>query len=59
MKDGNNLFNLLHHLYPDVRHGTQDIATADMPMEEAEYFVGRITTFMKFMAARARKMGRL
>lgn len=59
VKDGNNLFNLLHRLYPDVRHGTQDIATADMPMEEAEYFVGRITTFMKFIAARARKMGRL
>lgn len=56
VKDGNNLFNLLHRLYPDVRHGTQDIATADMTIEEAEYFVGRITTFMKYIAARARKL---
>ena len=59
VKDGNNLFNLLHRLYPDVRHGTQDLITADMTMEEAEYFVGRITTFMKYIAARARKLGRM
>lgn len=58
VKDGNNLFNLLHQLYPDVRHGTQDLITADMTMEEAEYFVGRITTFMKYIATRAKKLGR-
>lgn len=57
VKDGNNLFNLLHELYPDLRHGTQDIATTEMTMEEAEYFVGRITVFMKYMAARAKKLG--
>lgn len=59
VKDGNNLFNLLHRLFPDVRHGTQDPITADMTMEEAEYFVGRITIFMKYIAARARKLGRM
>lgn len=59
VKDGNNLFNLLHKLYPDVRHGTQDFITADMTMEEAEYFVGRITTFMKYLAAKAKILGRL
>lgn len=59
VKDGNNLFNLLHRLYPDVRHGTQDIATADMTMEEAEYFVGRITVFMKYIASRAKRIGRI
>lgn len=59
VKDGNNLFDRLHRLYPDVRHGTQDIATADMSMEEAEYFVGRITVFMKYIAARAKKIGKL
>lgn len=56
VKDGNNIFNLLHRLYPDIRHGTQDLATADMTMEEAEYFVGRITTFMKYISARAKKL---
>lgn len=39
VKDGNNLFNLLHRLYPDVRHGTQDPITADMTMEEAEFLL--------------------
>ena len=59
VKDGNNLFKLLHRLYPDVRHGTQDLITAGMTMEEAEYFVGRVTTFMKYIAARAKKLGRM
>ena len=58
-KDGNSIFNLLHKLYPDVRHGTQDAATAEMTMEEAEYFVGRITTFVKYIVARAKKLGKL
>lgn len=58
VKDGNNLFNLLHNLYPDVRHGTQDYDTAEMTIEEAEYFVGRTTVFMKYIAARAKKLGR-
>ena len=59
VKDGNSLFNLLHELYPDVRHGTQDFNTADMSIEEAEYFVGRVTVFMKYIAARAKKLGKL
>lgn len=59
VKDGNNIFNLLHELYPDVRHGTQDFNTTEMTMEEAEYFVGRITVFVKYMAARAAKLGRM
>lgn len=58
VKDGNNLFNLLHKLYPDVRHGTQDITTANMSIEEAEYFVRRITAYVKYMTARAKKLGR-
>lgn len=58
VKDGNSLFNLLHELYPDVRHGTQDFDTAKMTLEEAEYFVGRITVFMKYIASRAKKLAR-
>lgn len=58
VKDGNNLFNLLHKIYPDVRHGTQDYDTTGMTIEEAEYFVGRFTVFMKYIAARAKKLGR-
>lgn len=57
VKDGNSIFNLLHKLYPDVRHGTQDIITTEMTMEEADYFVGRITTFMSYIIARATKLG--
>ncbi len=59
VKDGNNLFNELHRLYPDVRHGTQDFDTANMTMEEAEYFVGRVMVFMKYIAARAKRLGLL
>ena len=58
VKDGNSLFNLLHQLYPDVRHGTQDFITTNMTMEEAEYFVGRVNIFMRYMGARAKRLGR-
>ena len=58
VKEGNNLFNQLHRLYPDVRHGTQDYDTAVMTMEEAEYFVGKTTAFMKYIAAKAKALGR-
>lgn len=58
VKEGNSLFNQLHRLYPDVRHGTQDYDTAVMTMEEAEYFVGKITAFVKYIAAKAKALGR-
>lgn len=59
VKEGNNLFNQLHRLYPDVRHGTQDYDTSVMKMEEAEYFVGKITAFMKYIATKAKKLGKI
>ena len=57
VKDGNSIFDRMHELYPDVRHGTQDSMSSVMSIEEMEYWVGRITVFMNYMVSRARKLG--
>lgn len=59
VKDGHNLFNQLHRLYPDVRHGTQDALASTMTMEEAKYYVERITAFMNYMVSKAKKIGKM
>jgi hypothetical protein len=47
IKDGNALFNNLHRLYPDLRHGS--LGTSIMSQNEAQYWVGRITVFINFL----------
>lgn len=47
VKDGDAIFNTLHRLYPDLRHGS--IETSQMTLEEALYWVDRITAYINYM----------
>lgn len=58
VKDGHAIFNVLHKLYPDLRHGTTSEEASNMSIEEAEYWLGRISTFMNYMKKRADELGR-
>lgn len=55
IKQGLSIFNKIHELYPDLRHGSTE--TSEMPMEEAEYWVGTISTVIKYMKRMADKNG--
>lgn len=56
VKEGNSIFNSMHRFYPDLRHGSTEIST--MPIEEAEYWIGRISNYLKYMQKMATKNGR-
>ena len=56
VKDGNSIFNSLHRFYPDLRHDSTEIST--MPIEEAEYWIGRMNTYIRYMKKMADKLGR-
>ena len=47
VKDGDAIFNTLHRLYPDLRHGSTE--RSKMSIEEAQYWVDRITTYINYM----------
>lgn len=47
VKDGDSIFNTLHRLYPDLRHGSTEIS--EMGIEEAQYWVDRITAYVSYM----------
>lgn len=47
VKDGDAIFNTLHRLYPDLRHGSTEIS--EMNIEEAQYWVDRITAYVSYM----------
>ena len=47
VKDGYSIFNNLHRLYPDFRHGTRETST--MSINEAKYWVERISTYILYM----------
>ena len=47
VKDGDAIFNTLHRLYPDLRHGSTEIS--EMGIEEAQYWVDRITAYVSYM----------
>lgn len=55
IKQGLSIFNKMHELYPDLRHGST--ATSEMSMEEAEYWVGTISAVIKYMKRMADKNG--
>lgn len=48
VKDGLSLWDRMHDLYPDIRHGNPK--TADMTDEEALYWTDRIVCFIKYMS---------
>ena len=47
VKEGDAIFNTLHRLYPDLRHGSRE--TSIMSFEEAVYWVGRMTNYISYM----------
>lgn len=47
VKDGDAIFNMLHRLYPDLRHGS--IEMSQMSFEEALYWTDRITAYINYM----------
>lgn len=47
VKDGDAIFNTLHRLYPDLRHGSTEVSS--MSVEEAQYWVDRITAYVSYM----------
>ena len=49
VKEGHSIFNNLHRLYPDLRHGTEDSVTSTMSINEAKYWVERISTYILYM----------
>ena len=56
VKEGNAIFNTMHRIYPDLRHGSTESST--MSLEEAEYWIGRISNFIKYMQKMAKQNGR-
>jgi hypothetical protein len=48
VKDGLSLWNRMHELYPDIRHGQS--TTSVITDEEALYWTERITCFIRYMA---------
>lgn len=53
VKDGDAMFNNMHRLYPDLRHGTTEYSS--MSKEEAEYWIARFSAFLRYMKKMADK----
>ena len=49
VKDGLSIWDRIHELYPDVRHG--EPTGSDMSKAEALYWVERITAYVRFLSA--------
>jgi hypothetical protein len=47
VKDGISIYNKLHELYPDFRHGSRE--QSSMTINEASYWVGRINVFIQYL----------
>lgn len=54
VKEGLSLFNMMHELYPDLRHGS--IEKSIMSIEETEYWIGRISNFINYMVKMSKKI---
>lgn len=55
VKDGDAIFNKLHHLYPDFRHGSTE--TSSMTLNEAKYWIDRITVYIDYMLRQKDEQG--
>lgn len=55
VKEGDALFSNMHRLYPDLRHGSTE--TSSMSIEEAEYWIGRFSNYLRYMQKMAEKNG--
>ncbi len=56
IKEAQSVWGFLHKHHPDVRHG--QASGTDITLEEAVYWIERITTFVRYMASRRRVLGR-
>lgn len=56
VKECISVWGHLHHHHPDLRHG-QPTAT-DIDLEEAIYWIDRITAYVRYMVARQQVLGR-
>ncbi len=56
VKDGLTIWDHLHREYPDVRHGQS--TSTEIALEEALYWIDRMTTYAKYMIAKNRTLGR-
>jgi hypothetical protein len=53
IKDGLSLWDHMHYLYPDIRHGNPK--KSDITDEEALYWVERITCFIRYMSRKYKR----
>jgi len=56
IKEAQSVWGFLHKHHPDVRHG--QASGTDITLEEAVYWIERITTFVRYMDSRRRVLGR-
>ena len=56
VKESQSLWGFLHKHHPDIRHG-QPTGT-DITLEEAIFWIDRITAYVRYMASRRRVLGR-
>ena len=56
LKEAHSVWRFLHEQHPDIRHGQQN--GTDITLEEAIYWIDRITAFVRYMARRRRILGR-
>jgi hypothetical protein len=56
VKEAQALWTFLHKHHPDVRHG--QASSTDITLEEAVYWIDRITTFLRYMASRRLVLGK-
>jgi len=56
VKEGQSVWGLLHKHHPDIRHG--QLSGTDINLEEAIFWIDRITAYVRYMASRRRVLGR-
>jgi len=56
VKEAQALWTFLHKHHPDVRHG--QASGTDITLEEATYWIDRVTGFVRYMASRRLVLGR-
>jgi len=56
VKEAQSVWGFLHKHHPDVRHGQP--SGTDITLEEAIYWIDRITAYVRYIASRRRVLGR-
>ena len=52
VKEGLSIWNRVHNIYPDVRHGNHN--ATEISREEALFWIERLTAYVNYMARRKR-----